>query len=320
MKRLLLFCLFFAYSIYATENNGSVKSDVPTQPEKADKEQKQSSPEAVKKAEESRLELEKLTKDIESSQLQLMAGVQWPHYNRTLKKADEFLNEGRAADAQEKFETAIKLVQGFIADCKIKMLPNGDMKMGGVTLHIKKEMLSFSAKTEVIEDMPTEVLVCTDRGRIHETIFVSEIRPFHFQTLLHALGAENGARVPTEKFPKQGDFLRVHVEWKMADGKTMREPIEYFMKDEAGKKLKVEPRWVFVGSGMHKGSFIADWSGDVIVNYSVADSIVDCAEEDISNLKRSLSSWFPKGMKSGTEVKILVSIWKNAKPSQQEKK
>lgn len=317
MKHLLLIGLCFSYSIFAADKTVAVK-DIELSEPKVEK--VQCSQEDVQKVEKTRLALEKLIKTIDPSQLQLMTGVEWPHYNRAIKNGYKLLKESDPKAAQKKFESATKIVKESIADCKIIMLPNGDMRMGGITLHTKTEEVSFSAKTEVIEDMPTEVLICTDRGRMHETIFITKTRPFHLQTLLHALGAENGARIPNEKFPKQGQFMRVHVQWNDGKGKKIRKPIEYFLRDDANKKIEITPRWVFVGSGLHKGAFIADWSGDVIVNYSVGDSIIDCGEEDISSLKRSLSSWFPKGMKSGTEVKIFISIWKDAKPSKLKKK
>lgn len=279
---------------------------------------KKVSQEQIQATEKSRQELEKLIKNIDPSQLQLMAGVQWPAFKRASQNGDRLFKENKFEESNKNYQKALKFFKQFSADNKLQMLSNGDMKMGKVTLHSEEEQVSFMAKTELIEDMPIEVLVCTDRGRIHETIFITEARPFHIQTLLHAMGAKNGARIPNDKFSKQGDFIRIMVEWTDTEGKTVRKPIEHFMTYDKNKKLDIKPRWVFVGSGIHKGAFVADWSGDVAVNFASADSVIDCAQEDIANLKISLSSWFPPGMKSGDKVKIIISVWKNAKSSAQE--
>lgn len=255
-------------------------------------------------------ELESFTAKVGKDQLQLMAGYKWNQYKRVLKNADKFVQEKKLEEAKAKYKEALSLAKSFVENCKIHRLNNGDMKMGEITLHAKTEEIAFPAYVEVVEDMPIEVLICTDNGRMHETIFISKARPFHLQTMMIALGLKNGARVVNEKFKKQGDHVKIEVEWKSGD-KVQRKPIEHFLIDENNKTLDpAKPRWVFVGSGLHKGSFIADLTGDFAVNYTMADSIIDCSEDDIANMKTLLSSKFPKDMKSKTKVRIIISKWK----------
>lgn len=264
--------------------------------------------EALKKASS---ELDAFTAKLGKEQLQLMAGYKWNQYKRILRNAAKFTDEKKNEEATAKYKEALSLAKSFVENCKIHRLKNGDMKMGDITLHAQKEEISFPAYVEYVDDMPIEVLVCTDNGRMHETVFISKARPFHLQTLMIALGMKNGARVVNEKFKKQGDYVKIEVEWKSGD-KIVRKPIEYFLLNDTTKKKldSSKPRWVFVGSGLHKGSFIADLTGDFAVNYTMADSIIDCSEDDIANMKTTLSSKFPEDMKPKTEVRVIISKWK----------
>ncbi|MGL4853906.1 MAG: YdjY domain-containing protein, partial [Lentisphaeria bacterium] len=191
-------------------------------------------------------------------------------------------------------------------DSKVVPTASG-MKMGLV--EINGQSLSFPAQVTIIKDMPIEVMISTDRGRLHETLFTTQARPFHLQTMLIAMGAENGARIPTEQ-ANQGDFLKVEVEWKNAKtGKINRQPIEHFVVDDKNKPILIsEKRWVFVGSEIDDSAFLADWTGDMLVNYSIGSGVIDCAEEDISSAKLPLHSNFPAELIEGSEVKVIISL------------
>jgi len=266
-------------------------------------------------------ELDAFTQKIGQEQLQLMAGYKWNQYKRILRYAVKFAGQKKVPEAVAKYKEALSLAESFVEDCRIHRLKNGDMTMGLVILHAQSEELSFPAYVEEVVDMPIEVLICTDRGRMHETIFTSKARPFHLQTMMIALGLQNGGRVATEAHKKQGDHIKIEVEWKTVD-KVHRRPIEYFLVDEnSGEPLKSElKRWVFVGSGMNKGSFVADLTGDFAVNYTMADSIIDCSEDEIAHMNKTLSSKFPEGMKSKQQVKIIISKWKSSKISSDQEK
>ena len=105
----------------------------------------------------------------------------------------------------------------------------------------------------VLKEGALEVILGKPDGRMHEALLCTEIAAVQVQTMLYLLGAENGFRLPGEK-GRQGDLIDLFIEWKDAQGKLVREPVENWIVDtRTGKNL--EPHgWVFVGSSVKNGA------------------------------------------------------------------
>lgn len=151
--------------------------------------------------------------------------------------------------------------------------PNGDVQVGKILLHRRERYISFPA--EFIEQVSVlEVIIATPDGRLHESLLKADISPLQLQAMLYLLDLNNGPRLDTETL-RQGDLVDLDIEWTDAKGVRQREPIEGWIIDGRTKAPMKREGWVFVGSGMRNGVFLADSEGNICINYSVGSTILD---------------------------------------------
>jgi len=156
---------------------------------------------------------------------------------------------------------------------RIRHLPNGDVQVGKLHLHRRERCISFPA--EFVENVSVlEAVIATPEGRLHEALLAADVSPLQLQAMLYLLGLENGARIGN-KSVRQGDLVDLDVEWTNAAGVKEREPIESWIIDSRAKAPMQRTGWVFVGSGIKDGQFLADAEGNICINYSVGSTILD---------------------------------------------
>jgi hypothetical protein len=156
-----------------------------------------------------------------------------------------------------------------------KILADGSIEIGKVTIDRRKMEISFPAKLN-LRSGDLEVLICTPSGRTHEGLIVAELDPFHLQLALILLGAENGLRAEGEHLP-QGSLLFIDVK---AEGET-RHSIEQWLFDKRNKCEKKNKDWVFVGSNFtHDGVCLAKEEGNIVNVWSFGNTILDNPSND----------------------------------------
>ena len=153
------------------------------------------------------------------------------------------------------------------------VLPNGDIKFGTAVVRTKEKEIAFPGN--FVEGVGVlEVIVARPEGRLHETLLVSPQSGLQLQALLYLTGASNGTRLPTAEH-RQGDLFDIFVEWTDAQGKPQRQPVETWILDTRTDQPMRPIGWVFVGSPHKEGRFLADDEGNIVVNYSIASTILD---------------------------------------------
>ncbi|MCK5834619.1 MAG: hypothetical protein KAG98_02655, partial [Lentisphaeria bacterium] len=220
---------------------------------------------------------------------------------------------GRAFE-REDYESAILnwlKAKEIITDAKakgaIKRLKSGVLQLDQVYLDSIKNEVYFYAKVPVLnesdnpnvknttmETMPFEVIIANPHGRIHETVFVTEARPFHLHTLLIMLGFQNG-KVKSDQTPKSaviGDILDVFVEYKTMAGETKSCHIEDLLFDSGGQKPMPAVGWYFNGPEIEKNRYIPDFCGELIVDM-MGDNVLISTEKKLWNSQMEVI-WKPK--------------------------
>ena len=262
-----------------------------------------------------RIPIEKPTKDdviklfrITSKDTQTMAGPKWTKFIKVLGLATELQEGEYFEDAAVEWTKAYKLLFEINDENRRERLPNGDIKLGKVTLHVESKEISFPAKMNFAEDMPVEVICCRQNGRVHETLTVTEARPLHIQTILYALGASNGHITADNPKVPQGDIIDFFLEYKNAKGKLITRPIEDFLTDDATGKRLPNYGWVFVGSVMHRGVFSADATGDLAVTFSVGSAVFDVNNMKLSRGMNHVSGKKLGGLDTDSPVRVIIRV------------
>ncbi|MEA2013313.1 MAG: YdjY domain-containing protein [Verrucomicrobiota bacterium] len=190
-----------------------------------------------------------------------------------------------------------------------KLLKNGDAQLGKFTLHRKSMKLTFPAKLKMTQG-PLEVVISTPSGRTHEALLVTDASPMQFQTMLYLMGLHNGNRSHGEDLP-QGSLIDINIEWKDDKEKLHIEPIENFILDMRTDKISKQIGWVFVGSSFRGGAHQAELDGNLVVNFSLPETVVDIPDISGGDDTIYVANRLRKEPKVGTKVKVIVQLRKN---------
>jgi len=145
------------------------------------------------------------------------------------------------------------------------------MELGGIVHDRVTRRLRIPAKVEYPkpgdERHPGEVelLLCTEAGRLHETLFVTDARPLHLELLLHLSGHAKGSR------------FRIEV----VTDDDARIPVDALIRATGGELLEIPLLWEFSGSD-YKDLYSPDLSGDFAIYWHAHDSVLRVVHEGIA--------------------------------------
>lgn len=190
-------------------------------------------------------------------------------------------------------------------------LANGDIRLGGITLHRATRELSFPAKIQLGTGVVEVLIGKSPEGRLYEALLSTDVRPFHLQTLLILLGAKNGVRMPGGA--PQGDLVDVDVEYTAQNGKTIREPIENWILDKRTNAPMKRIGWVFTGTTFQDGVPQADVEGNLILTWSYGATVLDIPDPDGETADLFVINEQHPEPPVGTAVRVILTL-RSGKP------
>jgi hypothetical protein len=137
--------------------------------------------------------------------------------------------------------------------------------------------VSFPCKVNMVEGL-IEVVLCTPKGKTHESLLVTGVSPVEFQTALLLLGLDPVNEVPDDpdladpmsnlkSIETPGDSMNIFIETAI-NGKTKRSRIEDFIRDEPSGKTLKKSTWLFRGAATHQsGQVVVDPETTMIATY-----------------------------------------------------
>lgn len=141
-----------------------------------------------------------------------------------------------------------------------ELTPENNIKLGDVLIDRQRRELSFPAEINMWEH-DIEVLVCTKKGRAHESLLITEVDPFTLQLALILFGASNGSASPAAG-EARGEEFKIEV---LPDGENERRSIDGWLFNNTKGAVKKDESWVFVGSSFKYGGVcLASEDGNLI--------------------------------------------------------
>ena len=156
----------------------------------------------------------------------------------------------------------------------VRQVSPGIYEVGKVRLDQKALSISFPGKLNMKRGL-LEYLLVNPKGSVHESLLVTDVGANDIHVAMLLLGAKGGA-ITAEAPPAQldaryfrtapkltGDSVFITVKWKEKDvEKTV--PIEDWLSGEAAKKKVVHGPWIYNGSMVHEGRFLAQADGNLV--------------------------------------------------------
>lgn len=174
----------------------------------------------------------------------------------------------------------------------------GNYRLDCAVIDPKTRIISFPAKTNIVGDT-IEVLISTEQGRTHESLFITELDPFKLHLALILADYRNGAMMADADMP-QGALFDVMV--CTADGKEVK--ADGWLYCEALQGKKPDGGYAFVGSQFINNSCVASSLGNLVnINSSDSDTIINAvmSSENLYREYKAVKSLVPQ---RGTAVTI----------------
>ena len=171
---------------------------------------------------------------------------------------------------------------------KSAMNKTGDVtyEMGGVEFNSATREIRVPCSVNMTDGLIEYALV-TEKGKTHESLLKTKVKPFDVQVamllchyephagelvkiLSHPQPPEQSlADKPMEK--PGANFVKLSVEWKDKDGKVQKAPIDAWIHDHRANRTLDIPHWVFNGADVGDGVFSAEMEGSFIsVHFDLA--------------------------------------------------
>ena len=151
----------------------------------------------------------------------------------------------------------------------IKKLSEGVFRVGSVTVNKPEEYISAEGEINMDKGL-VEYLACGPLGKLHESVLVLHAQPYHLQVAAlllglepgdNPLGKQGGSGIP------QGDPVEIWVSWQSNHRKEVRRRAEDLIFNVKEKRAMSHTHWVYTGSEIIDGKFIAQSEQSIIATY-----------------------------------------------------
>ena len=198
----------------------------------------------------------------------------------------------------------------------IKKLAENIYQIGNIIVDGEKKEISFDGWVNMSEGM-VELLACAPGGKTHESVLVFDVEPFHFQIALLLVGLECGGGLKYQGDPAtpKGDPVDIFVRWTdPVDSKDVSVRGEDLVFDIQKKRAMKRTHWVFAGSRVIDGVFVAQADKSLVTTYHDPNTILDNplptgADDTVYQVN---SAVVPP---VGTKVKVMVKPYEKRRSS-----
>lgn len=166
----------------------------------------------------------------------------------------------------------------------IREIAPGVFAIGDVRLDKTKRTVSFPAVVNITESL-AEYLVVAAHGKIHESILRTEAQPYQIHLAMLLLGAKGaGAREfpQNQEDPLPGESMTIRVHWE-SGGKRVTRTGEELARHRAAQKAMAKTHWVYTGSILYEGTFLAQQEGSIVALYTDPVALVNFPGPDRDN-------------------------------------
>ena len=202
----------------------------------------------------------------------------------------------------------------------IKELDGDRLQIGKVIFNRKTREIRFPASVNMAGNELLEFAIVTTKGKLHESLLMTEASPTNinlafkllrykaseeFYPILDKYGTSSG------KYPKVSEEIKasarvdISVEWKEGDRQRTAKLREWISHGTTGEAMASDP-WVYGGSSIYEGRFMADSTGDIAAIFLSNTSLLNFSGKD----NNSDEVWlpFPKRVPAeGTKVTVVIT-------------
>lgn len=151
----------------------------------------------------------------------------------------------------------------------IQKVRDGVFQVGNVTVDKNQGQVTTTGEINMAEGL-LEYLACGPMGKLHESLLKLDVQPFHLQVALLLLGLEPGSKPLDHQGASgvpEGDPVQLWVSWTDVSGKRVEHRAEDLVFDEKQKQPMTLDHWIFTGSQVMDGRFMAQVEQSIVATY-----------------------------------------------------
>ena len=158
----------------------------------------------------------------------------------------------------------------------IRQIAPGIFAIGQVRLDQRRHVVTLPATVNQRE-FAVEYFLVTGYGKTHESVLRTDAEPYHLHLALLLLGAKGAG---TNSFPEDhakplpGDKVTIEVSWKI-NGQETRRRAEELIFNLQTKSTMSRGDWIYNGSRIYEGTFLAQENGSLVSVMEDADALVN---------------------------------------------
>lgn len=193
----------------------------------------------------------------------------------------------------------------------VRMVGDGLFEIGSVQLDKTQRTVSFPAVVN-LKDTAVEYLLVTQYGKIHESILRTETQPYHIHLAMLLLGVQDaGTNTFSENasVPPPGTPITVQIEWNTGSVTNVK-PAGALIMNRKKNAPMASASWVFNGSVMLEGTFLAQQEGSIISLIGDPVALVNYPGSE----RADDENWLPNA-KVLPEVETMVRVIFRAQPA-----
>lgn len=191
----------------------------------------------------------------------------------------------------------------------------GMFKMGEIVINKKDRSVSFPALLNQ-KDGLLEYLIVNGRGKVHESLFRTNVEPYYLNLALLLLefeGTDRPLQYQGDHAIPKGEALSITVSYEAKDNKKVAvSPEKWIVRrkydDSSVQQDAGEFAWVYTGARIINGRFSAQTGGSIAAVYHDPDAMIDNASPGGESDK----IWF---VKEGVVPPIGTSVTITIKPA-----
>lgn len=159
----------------------------------------------------------------------------------------------------------------------VRKISEGVFEVGNITVNKPQGFVSVNGTVNMDEGL-VEYLACGFRGKLHESVLNLDVSPYYLQVALLLIGLEPGDKpLEFQGAPgiPQGDPVELWVSWENKDKKRVHYRAEDLILNVALQKPMPHTHWVFTGSQIIDGRFMAEVEHSIVATYHDPFAIFD---------------------------------------------
>ncbi len=158
----------------------------------------------------------------------------------------------------------------------IKKIGEGRYRLDSIVIDQIKREVGFPARINMTEGV-LELLLCTEYGKTHESLFVTDVDPNYLNAALILIGLEGGSTVKYQGDPTtpEGSPVEIWIKCKNKRGKEALVRAEDWVFNNHKKRAMKHTHWIYVGSVFSNNLFMAKATGTLITTFHDPFTLID---------------------------------------------